>query len=731
MSNKLLLAVNFVGTDKLSGAIKNIIGTGNKGARALKGMKDEARKLERELADVRREIKNGAGNMTQLINRERELESATAGANAKLDQQYRNISRIAKADKMQARGKQLVSSGRDDIMRGATLAAPIFLAAKAAGDFSSGMVDVQQKANLSNAATLKLKNNIISGALAAKQLPEDMRAAVDVLAGKGLDPRQAAIMAPAIGRLGTAFKVELADGAAAGFANLKNLKVPLAQAAAGFDIMAAGANEGGFEVQDMARHFPSLTAQMQALGENGTPAVADLTAALQIAMNTAGSADEAGNNIKNLLAKINAPATIRAFEKNFGINLPAAMKKLTDEGMSSMEAIATITKQATGGDMKKLGFGFEDMQARMGILALIQNLDEYRSMREKISNSSGTIDKAFDQRVLNDANVSWRAFMATASVFAITMGTTVLPVMTELLGSLNSGVSAISAWAQANPEAAGAVIKTVGALAALKIGLGAAQIAFGGLLGPAASVFKFFSVTNAVGISRFARVLMLLKGGAMIAGKAILFLGRAILLNPIGLLVTAIAVAAYMIYKHWDKIKSVFMAGVSYITSLGSKMYSIGKNIMQGLASGITSAPGAVWNALKSVVMGGINKVKNLLGIKSPSRLFMALGGYMAQGMELGITGGGKNTIRAAGRLAAGVAGAGALSLSPAAATPIQRAASSASAVPGGNSGGAAPISITIYGSAGQDVNELADLVMAKLKRAQGVQNRSALDDGI
>lgn len=731
MSNKLLLAVNFVGTDKLSGAIKNIIGVGNKGARALSGMKGEARKLERELAGVRREIKNGSGNMTQLINRERELELATAGANARLRQQKTNLANIATADSMRSRGKQLMASGREDVMRGATLAAPIFLAAKAAGDFSSGMVDVQQKANLSNAATLKLKNNIIAGALAAKQLPEDMRAAVDVLAGKGLDPRQAAIMAPAIGRLGTAFKVELADGAAAGYANLKNLKVPLSEAAAGFDIMAAGANEGGFEVQDMARHFPSLTAQMQALGEKGTPAVADLTAALQIAMNTAGNADEAGNNIKNLLAKINAPATIRAFEKNFGINLPAAMKKLTEEGMSSMEAIATITKQATGGDMKKLGFGFEDMQARMGVLALIQNLDEYRSMREKIANSSGTIDKAFDQRVLNDANVSWRSFMATTSTLAITMGTTVLPVMTEMLGSLNSGITAISAWAQANPEAAGALMKTVGAIAALNIGLGLAKMAFGGLLGPAASVFKFFSVTNVAGVSRFARVLMLLKGGAMIAGKAILFLGRAILMNPIGLLAAGIAVAAYLIYTHWDKIKSIFMAGVNYITNLGSKMWSIGKNIIIGLANGILSAPGAVWNALKSVVMGGIDKIKNFLGIKSPSRLFMALGGHMAKGMELGITKGGKNAIRAAGRLAAGVAGAGALSMSPAAATPIQRAASSASGMAGGNGGGMAPINIKIYGAAGQDVNELADLVITKLKRAQGVQNRSEYSDGI
>lgn len=747
MNNKLLLAVNFVGTDKLSGALKNIIGTGKKGAGALKGMKDEARKLERELAGVRREIASGSGNMTKLINQERELERATAGANEKLKAQYKNLSVIAKADQMRARGQELKASGRDNIVAGATLAAPIFLAAKAAGDFSSGMVDVQQKANLTNRETEKLKNNIIAGALAAKQLPEEMRSAVDVLAGKGLDPRQAALMAPAIGRLGTAFKVDLADGASAAFANMNNLKVPIEQTGRALDIMAAGANEGAFEVKDMARHFPSLTAQMLALGEQGVPAVTDLTAALQIAMNTAGNADEAGNNIKNLLAKISAPGTIRAFKKNFGVDLPAAMKKMTDSGMSSMEAIAEITKKATGGDMKKIAFGFEDMQARQALLALMQNMEEYRRIRTEIGKSDGTIDKAFDQRVLNDATVKWREFMGTTSALAITLGTTVLPVITEMFGALNSSVMAISMWAQANPEAAAMVMKSVGAIAAFRIGLGALQFAFGSLLGPAASVFKFFGTTNIAGVSRFARVLALLKGGAMIAGRAILFLGRAMLMNPIGLLVTGIAVAAYLIYTHWDtikaaffsavawlgqawaNIKTTFMAGVNFVIGLHSQMLGIGKNIIMGLVNGIMSAPGAVFNALKNVVMKGITGVKGLLGIKSPSRLFMGLGDYMAQGMEIGITKGGKRAINAAGRMAMGVAGAGALALSPAGATPIQRASTASVAVPVNSGGDTYYITIKIDGFNG-DVKELARQIKKELEKLKGVAQRSTYSDG-
>src|SRR5690606_15600478 len=105
---------------------------------------------------------------------------------------------------------------------------------------------------------------------------------------KGMDPRNAVKLIGPIGRLGTAFKVELADGADAAYANINNLKVAQAQTAKAFDIMAAGGNAGAFEIKDMARWFPTLTARMQALGQQGLPAVADLTAALQVAMNTAG-----------------------------------------------------------------------------------------------------------------------------------------------------------------------------------------------------------------------------------------------------------------------------------------------------------------------------------------------------------------------------------------------------------------------------------------------------------
>ena len=724
MSNKLTLLVNFLGVDKMSGALRNIIGLGNKGSASLGALRGEGRKLEAQLREVRKQMEGASGNITELANRERELERAIRDNQNALAERREELRRQAAMNEQLARADALQERGKENMKQGAALAAPLILAVKAAGDFSSGMVDIQQKAALTNAETDKLGKTIIGIADRASQMPEDIRSGLDLLLAKGMGLDAATNAIGPASRLATAYKVELPDAADAAFASINNLKVASSQAAVVFDTLAAAGNEGGFEVRDMARHFPALTAQMAALGEKGVPAVADLSAALQVAMNTAGNADEAANNIKNLLGKINSPGTINAFKKNFGVDLPAAMQKLQSEGYSAMEAIAMITQQATGGDMKKLAFAFEDTQARMGLLALIQNLDEYRRVREAAMNSGGTVDAAFDQRVLNDATVSWRAFMGSVSGLAITLGTTLLPVMTSAIGYINSIMQAVSAWAQANPEAAGAIIKLVGAMAAFKLGLGAVQFAIGGVMRPIAMmtplVMKYAgSWSNAFAMMRF---------GVMALARGVMSAGMMMMANPIVALIVAIvaalALAGYMIYTHWDTIKAAFLAGWNYVTNLLSGaanwLSNIGRQMMDGLLLAID--PMALGKKLIQMASNGIAAFKSYLGIKSPSRVFMGLGEDTAAGMQLGLQSGERGVLGAAGRMATGMVAASSLAAAPAMA--------GAGPGPAGGGGGGMTVTINIQQQPGQDATALAQEVRRELERMAGQAARSSYSDG-
>ncbi|MCC6478063.1 MAG: hypothetical protein IT552_02500 [Sphingomonadaceae bacterium] len=98
MSDKLNLVVNFMGIDKLSGSMKNIMMSSKASARELKAMKDEARSLERELGKVRKElsagIAGGSGNLTELVQKERELTRAVAATNNQLQERGQRMARI-------------------------------------------------------------------------------------------------------------------------------------------------------------------------------------------------------------------------------------------------------------------------------------------------------------------------------------------------------------------------------------------------------------------------------------------------------------------------------------------------------------------------------------------------------------------------------------------------------------------------------------------------------------
>lgn len=756
MSNKLSLLVNFVGVDRMSGALRTIVGLGRNGSQSLRALNADARRLQREMRDVGRELQGASGNVTHLIDRERALERALAGVNRQIDRQRRIGAINADRDAMVRRGADLQGKGAEQVVGTAALLTPFILATKGAMDFSSGLVDIQQKAGLSNAATDGMALSILRLGRATHQLPDDMRQAVDSLAGFGLDPLQAVRMVGPIGRLGTAFKVDLADGAAAAYANLSNLKVPIAQTTEALDIMAAAGNHGAFEARDMARWFPALTAQMQALGQHGTPAVADLSAALEIVRRGAGDSDQAANNLENLFAKINAPATIRAFDKNFGIDLPAALRKAYAQGKTPLEAIAELTKQATGGDLSKLGFVFEDMQAQSAVRQLILDLRDYKQIRASIAGEQGVIDRAFAQREARDAALGWKDFLVAVQSVSITLGTTMLPVATRFLNTAVAVTTRVNDWAQANPRLAGTLATIALSLLSARIGIGALQFAFGGLLGPLARVIAFsrrIGLLGAIGrtLLRLGPVLTsigplavrtfgLMRMAALFLARGVVRAGLMMLANPIVLAITAIivalGVAGYLIHAHWGKIQAAFGAGIAWVknamAALPAWLKNIGSAMMQGLLMALN--PMLLAEKLLSVARAGVTAFKSYFGIKSPSRLFMAMGGHMTSGLALGLDRGAAGPQRSMARLITGLAPPSPAGRAPArpalgarlANAPALRPAASAarSAAPA-----APPVTIHIHGAPGQDVEALATAVIRRLERVRGIRARSSYEE--
>ncbi|KZY93210.1 phage tail tape measure protein, partial [Erythrobacter sp. HI0074] len=687
--NSLNLLVKFSekGLSELKGGFKNLVGLGKSGANSFRNLRREADGFKGELEKVRKQIDGASGNITELVNREKQLERSLEGANDELRKQGKLYEASKKAQAIRAKGADFRSRGRANAIGGAALLAPLAVAAKAGADFSSQMVDIQQKANLSDAATAQMRNNIIDASRASAQMPDEIAASVESLAGLGMDPQQAAKLALPMGRFMTAFKAQGADTAASLYAGIETLNIPLSQSQKFLDMMAEGGNQGAFEVKDMAAAMPGLTAQMKKLGQTGQSAGAELVAMLQIVRGSTGTSAEAATASSDLLSKLTAPATMNAFKKA-GIDAFGAIEKGLKNNISPLETMIALTNQATGGDDKKLGMFFADKEANRAMTALMQNYDKFGQMKKDIAAADGVTDQAFEQRMANDITKQMDALKSAGAGLFLEVAPVLTPAITALTGAITPLVASLADWARENPGLAKTILMTVAGFGAARVALGGLQFAFGGMLGPLSKGYQLWKKYRTLG--SIAETFPKLATGVRLLGVAFRFM-----LGPVGLFLTVLAVVGVAVYRNWDTIKAAFNTGIAFLGGLRDKFLSIGKGMISGLVNGITSAPGRVWNALKSIVMNGVTNVKKLLGINSPSRLFMGFGGNLSEGMAIGIDRKRSDAFASARRLATGVAGAAALS-SPAYAGGAGLGPSTAPVSSG-------PVTIQIYQQPGED----------------------------
>src|SRR5699024_3670771 len=91
-------------------------------------------------------------------------------------------------------------------------------------------------------------------------------------------------------------------------------------------------------------------------------------------------------------------------------------------------------------------------------------------------------------------------------------------------------------------------------------------------------------------------------------------------------LTEAVSVVGQKIGEMPDKVMEFF-----------GKMADAGKQLIAGLINGIKQMGAKAVEAVTGVVDGVVSKAKSLLKIKSPSRVFMEIGGFISEGAEDGL----------------------------------------------------------------------------------------------
>lgn len=111
---------------------------------------------------------------------------------------------------------------------------------------------------------------------------------------------------------------------------------------------------GNFELKDMAGYLPNQLAAASSLGMKGLNDFGKLLTLNEAAGRTAGSSDEAGNNVVNLLTKINSQDAANAAKKveinGHGIDLPGTLANAREKGIDPIEAFSRVVDKVVSSD---------------------------------------------------------------------------------------------------------------------------------------------------------------------------------------------------------------------------------------------------------------------------------------------------------------------------------------------------------------------------------------------
>lgn len=245
---------------------------------------------------------------------------------------------------------------------------------------------------------------------------------------------------------------------------------------------------------------------------------------------------------------------------------------------------------------------------------------------------------------------------------------------------------------------------------ALGEAFGPALSAIGGALRPLKPLWD--AVAGAVGgffgwLGRLMQPMQATKGqldGATNAGRQF---GRmfvmAFNLTPIGIFARGIMAAFRFIrgamnWRPVETLRGAWSSVSGFFTSLTSRFNGFGRMIMQGLIAGVRAMLGEVSGAVVGVANGAVARFKGVLGIKSPSRVFAALGGYTMEGLTQGLSRGGRSAVgqvaAVGGALVAALPGATAGPIGSAMPAVLSSLAAPTSAAPAGRDAGRGGVQI-------------------------------------
>lgn len=705
-----LTAFGFGGAVAAFGSVNERIGSIGKTIDKLKGQQKTAlQNMDREWVYGGNSVKKYAAEVDKL---DKKLQAL---ATRKLRLETVGAQHSANRDNL--RGK--VGDAAAAVGIGASMAVPGVKAAK----FEDRVKQISIVGELYKEAGAEtaMANAIRQAAVKYAVQQDKVAEGVERLVAQGMDAKTAQKYAGLLAQVNTATRTDMGELAELVYTLQTKFKLTTeGDVMQAVNALAKAGKLGQYELKQMAKSFPELGGAAASFGSKGIDGVREMGMMMQVMRAGAGTTGDADTNMRNWFSHMSAKSTQEHFQK-VGINFEKEklkvmiekrtsaieasfmvfddyLNKVTNQGYVEVldkkgkvkeridvrqeldKAMAIAQKEGLQGEalqekikaaVERVGLSsvLQDIQATNAYLAYRNGKGKYAEGRKELEKSSTNDTVANDYaEQMKLATLQTEYMKVAVGDLMIEIGNRLAPVFGVVAGWIGKAASGMTWLMQLSPKITTGFIWLASALG----------IAAGGFfaVGVAMAAFKVAGSVMALLPLLGGGMGMLSKGGKLLVpvlksvGSALLWVGRAFLMTLPGLIFTAVAAAAFLIYKYWGPISGFFAKGWalvkasfnttwSWFKALPARFAQMGSDLISGLIGGITSKLSALKNTMLSMGSSVKGWFADKLGIKSPSRVFMGFGSNIGQGAEIGI----KNSlpgVKSAVSKLAGVALAGA-----------------------------------------------------------------------
>lgn len=636
---KQLLA-NASAEGKSTAAINKLSKQYDKSRQSTGQLVTKHQQLKTTLGQARSSLQNAGINTKNLANTQTQLTSRAETLNQSLSKQSRRLDQLAQKQQKLNRVRQQF---RNSMGRAQNMAMAGY-AGMAVGRKTTGLmrgvftpgIDFEEQMSRVGAIAGQGKNSAgfkmlqdqaqklgASTSFSASQAASGM----EYLAMAGFKPKQITAAMPSMLDLAKVGKIDLGQTADIASNVLSAYKLPAQEMTRVADVFAAAITSANVDVTMLGESMKQVAPVAQTLGVS----IEETTAMTALLGNIGIQGEASGTALRNLYNRLASPPSeakkaldqLGIATKDAAGNL-RSMPDILAEVARKTEALGT--GQRLEAFTKIAGLRAGAAMAELVDLGGADEIEKYLTVLLEAQGKAKAIADAMSDNTAGDII----ALQSAWEGFNIAVAGTKTGALRGLIKGLTEVIRKMTEWTKKHPKLTGYIITAIAAIAGLVTVMGGLLIVVAGIMGPFA-IFRLILKTvgiHAAGTAAkgglLTKAFKVLGSAAKWLGRIILMVGRAFLMNPIGLAVTAIAALAFVIYKHWDGVSAFFKNLWAEVTKWFSNTWALLRtDTLAGLAK-----IGAVivnWSPL-GLVYKAFAGVMNYFEVEMPNTLTGFLG---------------------------------------------------------------------------------------------------------